>query len=152
MITNDINANTNNPPSGEGRASSRPLSDGRMSSCPVVPMDDVRMTTHCQGNAALHLALGARAARPRRSRESATAHGRCGFQPRNASSIAGARTARPPTSRPLQKGLQLRIVPIPPLTLWDNRPCRVCKSCRGLWCLAVGSNLKCNYGADRNCP
>ena len=41
---------------GEGRASSRPLSDGRMSGCPVVPMVDDPMTARCLGNAALHLA------------------------------------------------------------------------------------------------
>ena len=67
---------------GEGRASSRPPSDGRMSGCPVVPMVDVRMTAHCHGNAALSLAspgdagilpatvarvpLGTRASCPRR--------------------------------------------------------------------------------------
>ena len=42
----------------EGRASSRPLSDGRMSGYPVVPMVDDPMKARCRGNAALHLALG----------------------------------------------------------------------------------------------
>jgi hypothetical protein len=36
---------------GEGRAPSRPLFDGRMSGCPVVPMNDDPMTAHCKGDA-----------------------------------------------------------------------------------------------------
>jgi hypothetical protein len=36
----------------------RPLSDGRMSGYPVVPMVDDPMKARCRGNAALHLALG----------------------------------------------------------------------------------------------
>ena len=55
----------------EGRVSSRPPSDGRMTGCPVVPMVDVRMTVLCQGSNALHLApLGTRASCPRRPGQS----------------------------------------------------------------------------------
>ena len=82
----------------EGRALSRPLSDGRMASCPVVPMVDDPMTARCPGNAALLLvspgdvgilpAMDARESDP-------PAHWRCGFQPRNASPLPGARAASP---------------------------------------------------------
>ena len=54
---------------------SRPLSDGRMSGCPVVPMVDDPMMARCRKNAALYLAssgdvgiLPALVARKRNSR------------------------------------------------------------------------------------
>ena len=57
----------------EGRASSRPPSDARISGCPVVPMVDDLMTALCQELPhCIWPPLGTRASCPRRSRGSVT--------------------------------------------------------------------------------
>ena len=69
-LTPGLTARRRNP--REGRASSRPLSDGRMSGCPVVLMVDAPMKMHCKELALCIGPLGTRASCPRRSRVSAT--------------------------------------------------------------------------------
>ena len=103
----------------EGRAPSRPPSDGRMSGCPVVPMNDDPMQAHCKEMPrCFGPPLGTRASCPRWSRGSATFPHKGGAASNRAKhrSLPERGRPRPPTSRPLPNGTPIDL--IPPLTLW----------------------------------